>query len=146
MQLTTRTTVPRSSRRTAIVTMALAALASAFPAAAQTGIDNYNQEKIEFTIDVSEDVEHRTAAFVEPVRGSQFITESKIFPAFTIPCKGEQFDPIITGARGNRSPMVTGGTGAFAGYIGEQKQRFPGSNETGGVNLRVTITLRKASR
>lgn len=195
MQRTTPTTARRSSRRTAIVTIALAAWAAAFPATAQIGIDNYNQEKIEFTIDVSEDmdkyVEHRTAPGVEPVRGSQFITEGKIFPAFTIPGKGEQFDPNIAGARGtwfckgvylvkgsdfDKNPLavvsdqvylfpnghtiatagtegnglavrpVTGGTGAFAGYIGDQKQQFLGFNKTGGVNLRVTFTLRKASR
>ena len=38
---------------------------------------------------------------------------------------------------------ITGGTGVFKGYIGEQKQRLLGFNATGGVNLRVTFTLRK---
>lgn len=38
---------------------------------------------------------------------------------------------------------ITGGTGPFKGYIGEQKQRMLGFNATGGVNLRVTFTLRK---
>lgn len=39
---------------------------------------------------------------------------------------------------------VTGGTGPFAGYIGEQKQELLGFNATGGVNLRVTFVLTKA--
>jgi hypothetical protein len=38
---------------------------------------------------------------------------------------------------------ISGGTGPFKGYIGEQKQRLLGFNATGGVNLRVTFTLRK---
>ena len=41
---------------------------------------------------------------------------------------------------------MTGGTGAFAGYVGVQRQEFLGFNKTGGVNLRVTIRLRKASK
>jgi len=40
---------------------------------------------------------------------------------------------------------VTGGTGAFKGWIGEQRQRFLGFNKTGGVNLRVTFRLRRAA-
>ena len=40
---------------------------------------------------------------------------------------------------------MTGGTGAFHGYIGEQRQEFLGFNATGGVNLRVTFTLRRVS-
>ena len=42
--------------------------------------------------------------------------------------------------------VVTGGTGNYAGYIGEQHQTFLGFNPTGGVNLRVTFILRKAVR
>jgi hypothetical protein len=38
---------------------------------------------------------------------------------------------------------ISGGTGPFKGYIGEQKQRLLGFNATGGVNLRVTFTLRR---
>ena len=38
---------------------------------------------------------------------------------------------------------VTGGTGPFAGYTGEQRQELIGFNATGGVNLRVTFVLRK---
>jgi hypothetical protein len=41
---------------------------------------------------------------------------------------------------------VTGGTGAFRGYLGEQRQEFLGFNATGGANLRVTFVLRKATR
>lgn len=41
--------------------------------------------------------------------------------------------------------IVTGGTGNFAGYVGEQQQTFLGFNATGGVNLRVTFTLRPVS-
>jgi hypothetical protein len=37
--------------------------------------------------------------------------------------------------------VATGGTGNFAGYVGEQRQTFLGFNPTGGVNLRVTFTL-----
>jgi hypothetical protein len=38
---------------------------------------------------------------------------------------------------------VTGGTGPFAGYTGEQHQELLGFNASGGVNLRVTFVLRK---
>ncbi len=38
---------------------------------------------------------------------------------------------------------VTGGTGPFKGYVGEQRQQFLGFNPTFGVNLRVTFTLRR---
>jgi hypothetical protein len=42
--------------------------------------------------------------------------------------------------------IVSGGTGNFAGWVGEQRQTFLGVNSTGGVNLRVTFILRKAVR
>lgn len=38
---------------------------------------------------------------------------------------------------------VTGGTGPFVGYVGEQRQELLGFNASGGVNLRVTFILRK---
>jgi len=186
----------RLFRTAAFAALLLGALTTPHLAFAQLGIDHLNQEKIEFTFDVSEDmnkyVEHRVAAGVEPVRGSQFITEGAVFPAGTIPGKGEQFDPNSPGARGtwfckgvflvkgsefDKSPQavysdqvyllpsdlhsittsgtegngtairaVTGGTGAYTGYVGVQRQQFLGFNKTGGVNLRVTITLRKSSR
>lgn len=44
------------------------------------------------------------------------------------------------------SRPVTGGTGNFKGYIGEQRQKMLGFNATGGVNLRVTFVLRRADR
>jgi hypothetical protein len=40
---------------------------------------------------------------------------------------------------------ITGGTGQFSGYVGEQRQEMLGFNATGGVNLRVTFILKKAS-
>ena len=42
--------------------------------------------------------------------------------------------------------VISGGTGLFKGYVGEQKQRMLGFNATGGVNLRVTFRLKKAAR
>jgi hypothetical protein len=171
-------------------------VAGRMAAAAQPGITYSNQDKIEFTVDVAEDMnkyaEHRTEAGVEPIRGSQFVTEGNIYPAGTIVGKGEEFDPNLPGSQGtwfckgvflvkgsefDKSPLavvsdqiyllagdqhsvattgaegngtstrvVTGGTGAFAGYVGEQRQQFLGFNKSGGVNLRVTISLRKASK
>ena len=41
---------------------------------------------------------------------------------------------------------VTGGTGKFRGYVGQQSQTFLGFNPSGGVNLRVTFTLEKVTR
>jgi hypothetical protein len=172
-----------------------AALLSLQPAAAQ--MNSNTPERIEFAVDVAEDmnlfVEPRVPVGTEPLRGSFFVTEGKIFPAGTIPVVGgDQFDPnAISGsigtwfckgtflARGSvfdKTPMavlsdqvyllpndkqsvattgaegsaptvraVIGGTGAYAGYVGEQKQEFLGFNKTGGVNLRVTIILRKAT-
>ena len=58
-------------------------------------------------------------------------------------------DSIATeGLEGNGTILraVTGGTGDFRGYVGEQRQEFLGFNSTGGVNLRVTFILRKATR
>src|SRR5688572_897192 len=42
--------------------------------------------------------------------------------------------------------IVTGGAGNFTGFVGEQEQTFLGFNATGGVNLRVTFTLRPVTR
>jgi hypothetical protein len=42
--------------------------------------------------------------------------------------------------------IVTGGTGNYAGWVGEQRQTFLGFNPTGGVNLRVTFILRPPAR
>jgi hypothetical protein len=41
--------------------------------------------------------------------------------------------------------IVTGATGSLRGYVGEQRQEFLGFNATGGVNLRVTFVLKKAT-
>ena len=43
---------------------------------------------------------------------------------------------------GTVTRIVTGGAGNYAGWVGEQRQTFLGFNPTGGVNLRVTFTLR----
>jgi hypothetical protein len=40
---------------------------------------------------------------------------------------------------------VTGATGQYRGYVGQQQQEFLGFNTTGGVNLRVTFFLEKAT-
>ena len=52
------------------------------------------------------------------------------------------------GVEGNApvSRPITGGTGLFKGYVGEQRQEMLGFNATGGVNLRVTFILKKAVR
>ncbi len=47
---------------------------------------------------------------------------------------------------GTVTRIVTGGAGNYAGWTGEQTQTFLGFNPTGGVNLRVTFTLRPPSR
>jgi hypothetical protein len=47
---------------------------------------------------------------------------------------------------GTVTRIVTGGTGNFAGWVGEQRQTFLGFNATGGVNLRVTFILRPPAR
>jgi hypothetical protein len=55
---------------------------------------------------------------------------------------------IATEGREGSVPIVrtiVGGTGAYRGYIGEQRQELLGFNKTGGVNLRVTFILRKAA-
>jgi hypothetical protein len=43
--------------------------------------------------------------------------------------------------KGSVTRIVTGGTGNYAGWTGEQVQTFLGFNPTGGVNLRVTFRL-----
>jgi hypothetical protein len=42
---------------------------------------------------------------------------------------------------GTTRRIVTGGTGNYAGWTGEQRQTVLGFNSTGGVNLRVTFIL-----
>lgn len=52
------------------------------------------------------------------------------------------------GVEGNGTVVraITGATGKYRGYVGEQRQEFLGFNSTGGVNLRVTFILKKAAR
>jgi hypothetical protein len=188
--------IAQSLKRNTVAGLATVALMLVLqPASAQ--INGNTPERIQFTVDVAEDmnlfVEPRVPVGTEPLRGSFFVTEGKIFPAGTIPAVGgDQFDPNgITGSLGtwfckgtflargsvfDKTPMavlsdqlyllpndkqsisttgtegsvpavraVIGGTGAYAGYTGEQRQEFLGFNKTGGVNLRVTVTLRKAT-
>jgi hypothetical protein len=47
---------------------------------------------------------------------------------------------------GTVTRIVTGGTGNYAGWVGEQRQTFLGFNQTGGVNLRVTFILRPPAK
>jgi len=54
----------------------------------------------------------------------------------------EQLSTEGVEGRGTVTRIVTGGTGNFAGWVGEQRQTFLGFNPTGGVNLRVTFILR----
>lgn len=179
----------------ASIAAAAALMVTLQPAMAQ--MNRNTPERMEFTVDLAEDmnlfVESHVPVGTEPLRGSFFVTEGKIFPAGTIPSTGgDQFDPntvagsigvwfckgtfLVKGSLFDKTPMavltdqvyllpndkqsiattgtegsaptiraVIGGTGAYAGYTGEQRQEFLGFNKTGGVNLRVTITLRKAT-
>jgi hypothetical protein len=90
------------------------------------------------------------------VRGTHLVAASEI-PAATwwadtaqLFVLGRQgIDQIATeGLEGSRilTRIVTGGTGNYAGFIGEQRQQFLGFNATGGANLRVTFVLRKVVR
>jgi hypothetical protein len=47
---------------------------------------------------------------------------------------------------GTVTRVVTGGTGNYAGWTGEQRQTFLGLNATGGVNLRVWFILRPPAK
>lgn len=40
---------------------------------------------------------------------------------------------------------VSGGSGAFGGYSGEQKEEMLGFNASGGVNLRMTCILKRVA-
>ena len=93
-------------RRTILTTIACTVLAVTTGTAANGQMNSNSPERIEFTIDVAEDmnlfVEPRVPIGTEPLRGSFFITEGKIFRAGTIPASnGEQFDPATAaGAMG----------------------------------------------
>jgi hypothetical protein len=189
-------TLTQSIRNLTLTAMALATLITvATPAAAQ--MNSNSPERIEFVLDVAEDmdlfVEPRIPVGTEPLRGSFFVTEGKIFPYGTIPANGSEFNPktvagaigtwfckgtflvkgsvfdktaaavlsdqmylfkdgtqsiATTGTEGGVGVAVRpviGGTGYYAGYTGEQTQEFLGFNKTGGVNLRVTVKLRKVT-
>ena len=186
----------QSFQKTALALFTTAAFTLTIqPLSAQ--MNGNSPERIEFTIDVAEDmnlfVEPRVPVATEPLRGSFFVTEGKIFQAGIIPStNGDQFDPnavtssigrwfckgtfLVAGSVFDKSPVavlsdqvyllpndtqsiattgtegsglavraVIGGTGQYAGYTGEQTQQFLGFNKTGGVNLRVTIKLRKTT-
>jgi len=196
----------RFASRLALSSLSIAGCALAVslwtaPASAQVNIEQLgkyaaHEDRLEFTVDVSEDFELFDPTNVKPTdevpqRGSFFVTEGNIYPAHTIKGKGEEFDPNQDGSIGrwfcrgthlvpatsipdaafwvDTAQMyflpddgdsiategiegsgtilrpVTGGTGSFGGYIGEQRQEFLGFNSTGGVNLRVTFILRKAT-
>ena len=47
---------------------------------------------------------------------------------------------------GTVTRIVTGGTGNYAGWTGEQKQTFLGFNATGGANLRIWFILRPPAK
>jgi hypothetical protein len=187
-------------RRNFLVTLAAVVALAATPGYAQVYpghlLPEHAPERIEFAIDVAEDmakfVEPRVPVGTEPLRGSFFVTEGRIYPAGTITasnsamfdpnapgsvgtwfCKGtflvpgSQFDKAAaavlsdqmyllpddlrsiatTGTEGNGKAVraVIGGTGPFQGYVGEQHQEFLGFNKSGGVNLRVTIKLRRVA-
>ena len=87
----------QSFRKTALALFAAAAF-TLTPQPLSAQMNGNSPERIEFTIDVAEDmnlfVEPRVPVGAEPLRGSFFVTEGKIFPAGTIPgVNGDQFDP-----------------------------------------------------
>jgi len=173
-------------------TQCLAVVAVLFTVPA--GASDKSQAGIRFSVDVAEDFSRfvltdvNQASAGQPVRGSWFLTDGRIFRGGTIQGDGAAFDPGQSGSIGTwhcrgthvadfdpANPIwvltsqlfllpglskslatdglegsqrvvrvVTGGTGMFKGYVGEQHQQFLGFNATGGVNLRVTFILRKA--
>jgi hypothetical protein len=163
------------ARSGAILAMtAIVALGTGAPAGADDDKRHASRDTIVFTVDVAEDFSLFNPTFVRPTdtqpeRGSFFVTEGNIFPGGTIQGDGATFDPdsaravhtaqlylfpdesrslATEGVEGNVPVQraLTGGTGPFKGYVGEQKQEMLGFNATGGVNLRVTFILRKAVR
>lgn len=83
------------------------------------------------------------------VSGAEFATTARAVHTAQIYLFPDENRSISTeGVEGNGTVVrpVTGGTGPFRGYVGEQKQQFLGFNATGGVNLRVTVTLKKVVR
>ena len=78
--------------------------------------------------------------------GSDFaISPRGVYTAqlYLLPDEGTSISTDGLEGNGTVVRAVTGGTGQFRGYIGEQKQEFLGFNASGGVALRVTIKLKK---
>jgi hypothetical protein len=83
------------------------------------------------------------------VSGAEFPTSPLgVFTAQLYLLPSDKKSISTDGVEGNGKAVrsVTGGTGLFRGYVGEQKQELLGFNATGGVNLRVTFILKKAAR
>jgi hypothetical protein len=83
------------------------------------------------------------------VSGSEFpITARAVFTAQLYLFPDESKSIATDGVEGNGKVTrpITGGTGILKGYVGEQRQQFLGFNASGGVNLRVTFILKKATR
>jgi hypothetical protein len=82
------------------------------------------------------------------VSGSDFPNEAEaVFTAQLYMLPNDKKAITTDGVEGNGKAVrtVTGGTGRFRGYVGEQRQQFLGFNASGGVNLRVTFILKKAA-
>ena len=80
-----------------------------------------------------------------PVSATDFPTSARAVHTAQLYLFPDENRSLATeGVEGNVPVLraVTGGTGRFSGYVGEQRQelRF---NATGGVNLRVTFILKK---
>jgi hypothetical protein len=83
------------------------------------------------------------------VSATEFPTSARaVFTAqlYLLPDEGKSIG--TEGVEGNApvARIVTGGTGFFHNYVGEQRQQLLGFNASGGVNLRVTFILRKAAK
>jgi hypothetical protein len=82
------------------------------------------------------------------VSGSQFDKNAMAVltdQLFLLPNDERSIATTGTEGAGSAVRVVVGGTGPWAGYTGEQRQQFLGFNKSGGVNLRVTIRLRKTT-
>jgi hypothetical protein len=82
------------------------------------------------------------------VSGEEFPTSARAVHTAQLYLLPDEFKSLATeGVEGNVPVLraVVGGTGLFRGYVGEQKQELLGFNASGGVNLRVTFTLRRVA-
>jgi hypothetical protein len=82
------------------------------------------------------------------VSGEEFLLSARAVytsQLYLLPDEGKSL--ATEGVEGNVPLLraVVGGTGTFRGYVGEQKQEMLGFNASGGVNLRVTFTLRRVA-